>query len=239
MKLIMDSVIGHRGLAAGAPENTLASIRKAADAGLQWIEMDVTLLGDGSAVMFHDPRVNRTTSGRGHLKRFSLEQAKALDAGSWFGPEFKDERIPTLAEALSVIKECGLSLNLELKPNRCDLTLLVDKVTETLQLTDFPDERLLVSSFNHKALVLYRARNKSRISCLFESLPRNWKHKTKQVEAVAVHLNARKLNEKKAQEIKASGYELYCYTVNDKVTAERLNRYGVDGFFSDDPDVLK
>ncbi|WP_062263476.1 glycerophosphoryl diester phosphodiesterase [Endozoicomonas arenosclerae] len=234
----MDSAIGHRGVAALAPENTLAGIQKAADLGLKWIELDVTLLGDGTSVMFHDPRINRTTSGRGHLKNNTLDQLSTLDAGSWFSSDFAGEKVPTLIEALTLIKKLNLSLNLELKPNRCDLKLLVEEVVAALEAAEFSDEQLLVSSFNHKALVLFRAKSGSRIGCLFESLPRNWKHKARQVDAKTIHVNARKLKEKKALEIKDAGYELYCYTVNDKVLADQLKDWGVDGVFTDNPGVL-
>lgn len=236
--MFMDSVIGHRGAAALAPENTLAGIQKAADLGLKWIELDVTLLGDGSAVMFHDSTISRTTSGSGHLKRKNLDQVAVLDAGSWFSEAFVGERVPTLIEALTLIKKLNLGLNLELKPNRCDLKLLVEEVVAALEAADFPEDQLLVSSFNHKALVLYRAKADSRVGCLFESLPRNWKHKARQVAAKTIHLNGKKLKEKKAQEIKAAGYELYCYTVNEKDMADQLRGWGVDGVFTDNPSLI-
>ncbi|KEQ19071.1 glycerophosphoryl diester phosphodiesterase [Endozoicomonas numazuensis] len=237
--MYMDSVIGHRGVAALAPENTLAGIQKAADLGLKWIELDVTLLGDGSAVLFHDPKMDRTTSGQGHLKKKSLDQVGELDAGSWFSEAFKEEKVPTLIEALMLIKQLKLGLNLELKPNRCDLKLLVEKVVAALEAASFPEEQLLVSSFNHKALVLYRARAASRIGCLFESLPRNWKHKARQVGATTIHVNAKKLKEEKAGEVSKAGYELYCYTVNDKALASQLKSWGVCGVFTDNPGVLE
>ena len=240
MSLLMTSVIGHRGVASLAPENTLAGIRKAAELGVAWVELDVTLLGDGSAVMFHDARVNRTTDGKGHLKRHSMADICKLDAGSWFASEYRGEKIPTLHDALQLIRELGLGLNLELKPNRCDLFRLVDVVVKELEATGFDPDRLLVSSFNHKALVLFRARSSHRIGCLFEYLPGNWKHKARQINAVSIHLNGGKLSEKKAKAVKSSGYELYCYTVNSQSEAEKLKGWGVDGIFSDCPqDFLK
>ncbi|MRI34136.1 glycerophosphoryl diester phosphodiesterase [Endozoicomonas sp. OPT23] len=237
--MIMEPVIGHRGVAALAPENTLSSIRKAAEQGVKWIELDVTLLGDGSAVMFHDARINRTTSGTGHLRNTDIEMLRQLDAGSWFGSEFAGEKVPTLKEALELIKELNLSLNLELKPNRCNLKQLAVTVTETLAETKFPEENLLVSSFNHKALVLFRNRSSVRVSCLYESLPLNWRHKAKQVNASAIHLNGGRVTGKKAANVKAEGYELYCYTVNDSQQAKRLKALGVNGVFSDNPALIR
>ena len=238
MSLLMSELVGHRGVASLAPENTLAGIRKAAELGLEWIELDVTLLGDGSAVMFHDPRLNRTTNGGGHLRRQTLSSVKLLDAGGWHSDQWQGESVPELIEALTLIKELGLGLNLELKPNRCDLHLLVEKVLAALQHLDFPSNKLLVSSFNHKALVLFRGQSVHRIGCLFETLPANWKHKAQQVDAVSIHVNAKKLKETKAQQVKASGYELYCYTVNDTQLLSKLKSWHVDGVFSDCPQEL-
>ena len=73
--MAMSKVIGHRGLAGEAPENTLAAIRQAAQHGLKWIEVDVTLLGDGTAVLFHDRRLNRTSNHTGRLKSFTPHKA--------------------------------------------------------------------------------------------------------------------------------------------------------------------
>ncbi|MET4695983.1 glycerophosphoryl diester phosphodiesterase [Endozoicomonas lisbonensis] len=239
MNLLMSEMIGHRGVASLAPENTLAGIRTAAELGLEWVELDVTLLGDGAAVMFHDPRLNRTTNGRGHLKKQTLISLKSLDAGSWHSEQWRGEKVPELDEALSLIKALGLGLNLELKPNRCDLHRLVDQVITALEQADFPVEKLLVSSFNHKALVLFRGRCEHQIGCLFETLPRNWCHKAQMVGAVSIHVNAEKLTEAGAKAVKAGGYQLYCYTVNDTQLLSRLKSWQVDGVFSDCPQDLK
>ena len=198
----------------------------------------MTLLGDHSAVMFHDGRVNRTTDGKGRLKTLSAQDVEKLDAGSWFSEDFTGERVPGLQETLELIIELGLGLNLELKPNRCNLKKLVDVVVQTLEDTDFPEEKLLVSSFNHKALMLFRNRSSARIGCLYESLPFNWQYKAQQVNAVAIHLNGWHLKERQVKGVKAAGYEIYCYTVNDSEKAEQLSKMGVDGVFSDNPELI-
>lgn len=93
-------IIAHRGFSARAPENTLAALDAALAAGADSVEFDVQTAGCGTPVLFHDPMLGRTTNGVGPLRRRPLGLLKALDAGSWFGPEFKDERIPTQEEAL-------------------------------------------------------------------------------------------------------------------------------------------
>ena len=96
-------VIAHRGFSAGAPENTLAAIDAAIDAGADAVEFDVHTAGDGNPVLFHDAMLSRTSNGVGPVHRRTLEQLKNLDAGGWFAPEFKGERIPAFREALEHI----------------------------------------------------------------------------------------------------------------------------------------
>ncbi len=97
-------VVAHRGASRHAPENTLAAFRKAIELGADLIEFDVRQTRDGHLVVMHDDTVDRTTDGRGRVSQMTLEEIRKLDAGSWFGPQFKGERVPTLDEALETIK---------------------------------------------------------------------------------------------------------------------------------------
>jgi len=96
-------LVAHRGYSAAAPENTVAALRAALEAGIEAVEFDVQTAACGTPVLIHDPMLGRTTNGVGPVRRRPLAQLKALDAGSWFGPEFSGERIPTLEEALETV----------------------------------------------------------------------------------------------------------------------------------------
>ena len=109
-------VIGHRGAAARAPENTLAGLRRAKDLGCSWVEFDVRLTGDGALVLCHDARLDRTTTGQGRVSAHRLSAIRCFDAGAWFAPEFAGGAVPTLEEALLVAAELGLSVNIEIRP---------------------------------------------------------------------------------------------------------------------------
>ena len=109
-------VIGHRGAAAAAPENTLASLRKAKELGASWVEFDVKLTRDGVPILMHDERLERTTNGRGEVAQATLAELQELDAGGWFGPAFRGERVPTFEAALGLCAELGLGINVEIKP---------------------------------------------------------------------------------------------------------------------------
>ncbi len=108
-------ILAHRGASAYAPENTMAAFKKAIEMNADGIELDVHLSKDGYIVIIHDERVDRTTDGKGEVKDFSLDELKKLDAGSWFSDEYKGEKIPTLEELLSLIKNTEIYLNIEIK----------------------------------------------------------------------------------------------------------------------------
>ena len=114
--LSLPPVIGHRGAAGAAPENTLASIRKARELGATWIEFDVKLTKDGHPILFHDDCLERTTDGRGAVAATTLAEIRRLDAGGWFGPAFRGEPVPTLEQALALCVELRLGINVEIKP---------------------------------------------------------------------------------------------------------------------------
>ena len=111
-------IIAHRGYSSTAPENTLAAVRAAIAAGADAIEWDLHVASCGTPVLFHDVHLGRTTNGVGPIRRRTLGQLKALDAGSWFSSEFAGESIPSLAEALDLVAESGARLYPEVKGYR-------------------------------------------------------------------------------------------------------------------------
>jgi glycerophosphoryl diester phosphodiesterase len=96
-------LIAHRGLSSVAPENTLQAIGKALELGVDRIEIDVQMTRDGEVVLMHDRTLNRTTSGRGAVKNHDLKEIQALDAGSWFGPDYSGITVPSLQQTLELI----------------------------------------------------------------------------------------------------------------------------------------
>jgi glycerophosphoryl diester phosphodiesterase len=97
-------IIAHRGYSAVAPENTAAALERALEAGADAVEVDVHVAACGTPVLIHDASLGRTTDGFGPVRRRTLGQLEALDAGSWFSAEFAGEPIPTLAGALARLK---------------------------------------------------------------------------------------------------------------------------------------
>jgi glycerophosphoryl diester phosphodiesterase len=100
-------IIAHRGDSAHVPENTLAALAAALEVGADLVEFDVQLTKDGQVVVIHDATVDRTTTGRGRVRNLTLAEIRAFSAGyaSRFGDAHRGERVPTLAEALALLKD--------------------------------------------------------------------------------------------------------------------------------------
>ena len=148
------TVIAHRGASGQAPENTLASLYKAHDIGVNYVEFDVTLSADKQPVIFHDATLERTTNGQGVINEKTWADLKPLDAGSWFSPDYAGEPIPNLSQYLEALAETGLYFNLEIKPSQGDGLMTAQVVCD--ELKKFVDaergkvqHKILVSSFGH------------------------------------------------------------------------------------------
>ncbi len=107
-------VCAHRGASDTHPENTLTAFREAIMLGAQMIEFDVALTKDRRLVLLHDATLDRTTDGSGPVSKITFDDVRKLDAGSWKDKKFKDERIPTLTEALALMPD-NIWLNVHLK----------------------------------------------------------------------------------------------------------------------------
>src|SRR5437899_5378713 len=111
-------IIAHRGDSAHLPENTLAAFAGALEVGADLVEFDVQLTRDGQVVVIHDPTVDRTTDGRGRVGQMDLVQIRAFSAGypARFGSAHRGERVPTLGEALGLLKDRARMM-VEIKPD--------------------------------------------------------------------------------------------------------------------------
>jgi glycerophosphoryl diester phosphodiesterase len=239
-ELRLPRLIGHRGEAARAPENTLAGIRMASASGLGWVEFDAKLSGDGVPLLFHDDTLDRTTNGEGPVAATPFASIRALDAGGWFAPEFAGERVPTLAEALALLVACDMGANVEIKPCPGREKETASVVAAEIG-THWPEGhgRLLVSSFSRAAL--------ARVREAAPALPRGllvWDRTATMIEDAAalgclsIHCAHRHLTEKMAHSVKEAGYILVVYTVNDPVVARQLIEWGVDTIITDDSGTL-
>jgi len=233
-------VIGHRGAKAGAPENTLAGFRQAKREGAAWVEFDVKLTADGEAILMHDDTLDRTTDGHGPVAAAALEDIRRLDAGIRFAPAFRGERVPTLAEALDVLAELDMGFNLEIKPcagrERATAQVAVEIVRRHWSAArPLP----VISSFKPACLTAARdqAPDLPR-GYLVEELPERWADDAQRLGCSAVHAGWRKLSKAQVAAVKAAGFPLLVWTVNELSRARELLAWGADAVISDCPAAL-
>jgi len=127
-------IIAHRGASADAPENTLAAFRLAIEQGADGIEFDVRSTHDGVSVVIHDADLRRTGGSRLAVRETDLAALRTIDIGSWKGPAFTDERIPTLAMALGVVPP-HMDLLIELKEGPASAASVLAEVASSPRST--------------------------------------------------------------------------------------------------------
>jgi glycerophosphoryl diester phosphodiesterase len=232
-------VIGHRGAAGRAPENTLAGLRRAKELGCAWVEFDVRLTADGAAVLCHDAHLDRTTNGSGLIAEHTLAATRQLDAGSHFGRGFVGERIPTLGEALRLCAKLGLGADIEVKAEHGREYATAAAVAAALRRPDAGILPVLVSSFLAPALAALRvlAPDVPR-GILFRRLPRDWSAIARRLGCAAIGVSHHRLGPRPAAAIHAAGFQLMAYTVNHAARARLLSWWGVTSVFTDVPDII-
>ena len=235
----MPKVIGHRGACGHAPENTLASLRKAAALGTSFVEIDVTLTRDNAAVIQHDSDVRRCTNGQGPILLKTLDEVRALDAGSWFGEEFAGERIPTLQEAIDTVQELGLGLNLEIKPTIGWQIPTAAHVAEELEQHWPAEIPLLISSFGVECLLEVRKILPDvPLGYLTSAIPPDWEKRMAEYDCASLHCERHYVTKDHITAIKGAGYRVLVFTVNDPEEAKRLLDWGADAVITDFPDLM-
>lgn len=249
--LSLPRVMGHRGAKALAPENTLASMQAAAQAGATWVEFDVMLTGDGEPVLFHDETLQRTTGVAGEMARTPAAVVRGLDATRHFTQKYSRRagrrfhgrpecRVPTLEETVACLLELGLTPNVEIKPTE-GLAAETAEVALSRLLQLWPKDRLppLVSSFERDSLAAARrvAPHWPR-GLLAEDFPADWRQAMAELACASMHMYWRRTRRADVEAVKAAGYAFAVYTVNGVRAGRRLLDKGVDCLITDRPDLL-
>ncbi len=241
MTLKLPKIIGHRGCAGYAPENTLVGIHTAADLGIEWVELDVKITKDEVPIIFHDETLDRTTNGSGLVAEKTYEELLDLEYGSWYAESFAGILIPTLEEAIDVIIERDLGLNLEIKPCPGREKETAEVALDLLSTIWDEHDKLLISSFQYVSMevALDMAEDWYRGLLLPEEWPENWAELADYLQVSTVNVNAGTVTREQVESVMDMEKSILAYTVNDPDQARMLQSWGIDGFFSDTPDVLK
>ena len=242
----------HRGGGALAPENTLAAIRRGYAMGFRAIEIDARLSEDEVPVVIHDRTLERTTDGRGAVAEAPAADIARLDAGSWFGPQYRGEPVPTLAAALAFCRAQGVSVNLEIK-RYAEQNARIGEVVARTAAQCYSDllrpggdraenvvvQAPLLSSFGRDALLAARAAAPDLPrGYLVDDVPQNFVTELQALGCVSLHTDHETLTREKARAVKDAGYWLFCYTVDDPSRAREIFGWGVDALCTDRIDLI-
>jgi glycerophosphoryl diester phosphodiesterase len=239
-------IVAHRGGGTLAPENTVAGLRAGLAYGFRAVEFDVMLSRDGIGMVIHDADFGRTVDGQGSVPQTDAVALAAMDAGRWFGADFRAEPIPFYTQFIDYCKAQRIWMNVEIKPAdgfEAATGAWVAQVTRDSYAAELaagdPAAYPLLSSFSYDALAAARdAVPELPRGYLLDQIPADWLQQAQQLGVVAIHTNHQHLDAGLAAQVKAAGYGLFCYTVNDPARGREILAWGVDGFCTDRIDLI-
>lgn len=223
-------VVGHRGAMGHETENTIASIEKALELGVDMIEIDVFNVKSGETVVFHDDTLERLTNAGGEIEDWDyFELQKVIVEGG--------HKIPLLQDVLKLINH-KVRLNIELKgggtADRVNFITNYYIEKKGWSLNDF-----LISSFKWDELREMRRINPEiPIAILTENNPSEAISIAKELKAEAINPDFRMLNAENNLEIQEAGFKIYTWTVNEPQDIMAMKKFGVDGIITNYPERI-
>jgi glycerophosphoryl diester phosphodiesterase len=243
-------IIGHRGAAAVAPENTLHSFERALADGADGIEFDVRLAGDGVPVVIHDPTLRRTALRRGRVSNSTSVELREMDAGTWFNlryprkarPEYARARIPTLADVFELLRKSDVLFYVEMKCGAKDRLALAREVASLVRAHALK-HRVRVESFDLAAIAEVKRLDAGlRTAALFDrKLSRPVPSARRMIER-AIHCGAEEIalhhslaTRRTVEEATRCGLETVVWTADNPLWVERAIKRGVRAVITNDP----
>lgn len=221
-------IIGHRGAAGTAPENTLLSITNALNCGVDWVEIDIRMV-DNTIIVLHDEDLDRTTNGSGSVYNYGLAALRTLDAGN-------GEKIPLLTEVLNLI-DAKAGINIEIKQHGFVQAILELARVFTENQPDWRN-RIMLSSFIPE--VMWDLKRLDLAGCVVGSLSENSAEDpirlATDLGAYSVNISFEHLSESLIEGAHKQDLKVLVYTVNDAVAIHRCHELSVDGIFTDFPE---
>lgn len=225
-------IIGHRGAAGLAPENTLAAIQKAIDLKVDRIEIDVHQTADNEVIVLHDITIDRTTTGVGEVKKMTLAEIKQFSAGAKFGKEFEGEKIPTLAEVLKLING-KVPLIIEIKYGNSYYNNIEKNVLAIVNQHNAKNW-CMVHSFKDEVLEnIYHLDNTFPLHKLF--IARFFYNLKKYPYISEYSVNYHFVNKRLVKRVHQLGKKINVWTVNEPKLIAKMKRLGVDGIITNFP----
>jgi glycerophosphoryl diester phosphodiesterase len=231
------AVVAHRGASGSFPENTAPAFREAIRLGVETIEFDVHLTGDGRGVIIHDPTVDRTSNGSGRVADMSLAEIKALDAGSWFGPGFAGERFLDLGEALDLMPpEMRLNVHVKAYPRDRDqiVPLVVRELVRRGRLAS-----TFVASDQESVALARRVESRLAICNLSTQPAASYVRRSQGIECLILQPGNAMTTPALVAEAHRCGMEVNPFYADEESEMLRLIECGVDGMLTNHPARLQ
>lgn len=227
-------IVGHRGNSSVAPENTMPAYVSTTRSGADYFEIDIHMSADGVPVVIHDDTVDRTTDGTGAVSSLTLEQLRALDAGSWFAPAYAGTKIPTLEEVLTYVAGGGADVVIEYKGDWS-----VEDTQTTVDMIEAAgvENKVFAQSFSTTSV--------ASVAEVAPDLPLGWLtggidqtivDTAKQLGADAV--NPSNASAESVALAHDNGLGVFVWTQDSAAAWESLTAMGVDGIITNRPDTL-
>jgi glycerophosphoryl diester phosphodiesterase len=222
-------VTAHRGASGAAPENTMAAVERAITDGADFVEIDVQETLDGVVVVAHDSDFMKVANDSTKIWEASLEHLQGLDIGSWFGPEFTDQRVPTLAEVLDACKD-KVKVNIELKYYGHDESL-EERVVELVEERDMASD-VVIMSLKLKGVEKVQAMRPDWTVGLLSAVALG---DLTEVDVDFLAVSSKLATPFFIRAAHKTGKEVYVWTVNDVVGMSTYLSRGVDSLITDEP----
>ncbi|KAB2922251.1 MAG: hypothetical protein F9K22_12130 [Bacteroidetes bacterium] len=236
-------IIAHRGFSDEAPENSMAAFRLAVEAESDMIEMDIRLSSDDVPMVFHDRRLQRTSSGRGAVNGKHSRQLAMIDNGSWFSPKFSRERIPRLADVLPLVRS-GVTLNIEVKPDvesassLSAMELVIAEVRKARALS-----KVIFTSFNHRMIREAKEVERNAVTGVIYNPITHFRRSpstlVRNARADIFVCSKLQITDDVVNDTHDAGYRLYVYGVKTGRDVQRMLRLNVDGLICNDPRFVR
>ncbi len=225
----------HRGASSYAPENTMSSFKKAFQLGSNGIELDLQKTKDGKLVIFHDKEIDKKSNGTGKISDYTYNELLELDFGSWFGKEFKNEKIVLFEDFMKSVSDKNLILAIELKEEGIE--------KDTLEIIDkyYNKANIFITSFLYNALSNVRKfDNNIKIGWLIEDdiNKRNVSELVK-ISGNQICPPANLVSKEGIKLARENGLSVRLWGVSNEEIMERVYKFDIDGMTVNFPDKLK
>ncbi len=215
----------------------MAAFRRAVELGATFIETDLQLSRDGRFVAIHDTTLDRTTSGRGPVSAVKLAELRELDAGSWFGPQFAGERIPTLDEILQFARESNAVFYLEIKA-RGAWGFLEHSLVGALRNAGEAAQAVVISFDSGRLAAVRRLEPTLMTGFLYDRACPDAVERALGVGARQLAPRGDLVTRELVGRARRAGLQVVTWTINESAHMRALIAAGVDGIMSDYPDQL-